>query len=113
MSRREWLACAGAALGLLAARSAPAWLTTLDGWPALAAQEPATARHGEPKRVDEAVGIAGGLESPDEGPRFDSPPESAITFGRNTERYDAKSPATNYSRTGNSERVDANPQKCT
>jgi len=45
MSRREWLACTGATLGLLAARSAPAWLSTLHGWPALVAHEPETARY--------------------------------------------------------------------
>jgi hypothetical protein len=45
MSRREWVACAGAAVGLLAAQCAPAWLAALNGWPALAAHEAATARY--------------------------------------------------------------------
>ena len=44
MSRREWVACLGASLGLLAAQRAPAWLATFNGWSALATQEPATAR---------------------------------------------------------------------
>src|SRR6266545_5428755 len=44
MNRREWVACAGVSLGLTAARHAPAWLAASAGWPAVAAQEPATAR---------------------------------------------------------------------
>jgi hypothetical protein len=45
MSRREWLACAGATVGLLAAHRAPAWLAALSGWPEITAQEPASARY--------------------------------------------------------------------
>jgi hypothetical protein len=45
MSRREWVACLGAGLGFLAAGRAPAWLVSSNGWPALAAAEPATARY--------------------------------------------------------------------
>ena len=44
MNRREWVACAGVSLGLTAAQHAPAWLAASAGWPAVAAQEPATAR---------------------------------------------------------------------
>jgi hypothetical protein len=45
MSRREWVACLGAILGLLAAHRAPEWLASASSWPALAATEPATARY--------------------------------------------------------------------
>jgi hypothetical protein len=45
MSRREWVACLGASLGLLAAHRAPAWLASSSGWPALAAGEPAIANY--------------------------------------------------------------------
>src|SRR6266852_1232359 len=45
MSRREWVACVGATLGLLAAHRAPAWLIASNGWPALVLHEPATARY--------------------------------------------------------------------
>ena len=45
MSRREWLACLGASLGLAAAHRALAWLCSLSGWPLLLAQEPVTARY--------------------------------------------------------------------
>jgi hypothetical protein len=45
MSRREWVACLGASLGLLAARRAPAWLASSSGWPALVAGEPAAAHY--------------------------------------------------------------------
>ena len=45
MSRREWLACLGASLGLAAAHRAVAWLCSLSDWPPLLAQEPATARY--------------------------------------------------------------------
>src|SRR5918994_687844 len=45
MSRREWVACLGASLGLAAAQRLPAWLGATSGWPALVAQEPATARY--------------------------------------------------------------------
>src|SRR5438445_13265493 len=45
MSRREWVACVGATLGLLAAHRAPAWLIGSNGWPALVLHEPATARY--------------------------------------------------------------------
>jgi hypothetical protein len=43
MSRREWMACLGATLGLLAAHRVPAWLAASRDWTALAAGEPATA----------------------------------------------------------------------
>ena len=45
MSRREWVACVGANLGLVAAHQARAWLVSASGWPALMLQEPATARY--------------------------------------------------------------------
>jgi len=45
MSRREWVACGGAMLGLFAAGQLPAWLAAANGWPQLFAQEPATARY--------------------------------------------------------------------
>src|SRR5919106_1371944 len=45
MSRREWVACLGASLGLAAAQRLPAWLGATSGWTALVAQEPATARY--------------------------------------------------------------------
>src|SRR6266571_557879 len=45
MSRREWMACVGATLGLLAAHRAPAWLIASNRWPALVLHEPATARY--------------------------------------------------------------------
>ena len=45
MSRREWVACVGASLGLLAAQYAPSWLALSRGWSVLAAQEPTTARY--------------------------------------------------------------------
>jgi hypothetical protein len=45
MSRREWVACAGAMLGLFAAGRLPAWLAASHGWSQLFAQEPATARY--------------------------------------------------------------------
>jgi len=45
MSRREWLACLGASLGLALAHRALAWLCSLSGWPLLVAQEPVTARY--------------------------------------------------------------------
>src|SRR5688572_15210317 len=45
MSRREWVACLGAGLGLLAARRAPEWLAAANGWADLAVHEPASARY--------------------------------------------------------------------
>ena len=45
MNRREWVACAGAALGLLAAHRAPTWLAACDVWPSVLAKEPATAHY--------------------------------------------------------------------
>ena len=45
MNRREWVACLGAGLGCVIARSATSWLATSAGWPELAAHEPATARY--------------------------------------------------------------------
>jgi hypothetical protein len=45
MSRREWVACAGGILGLLAAHRAPAWLAACDAWPSVVAKEPATAHY--------------------------------------------------------------------
>ena len=45
MSRREWVACVGATLGLLAAHRAPAWLIASNGWSELVLHEPATARY--------------------------------------------------------------------
>src|SRR6266545_1077019 len=45
MSRREWVACVGASLGLLAAHRAPAWLIASNGWWDLLLHEPATARY--------------------------------------------------------------------
>jgi hypothetical protein len=45
MSRREWVACAGGILGLLAAHRVPAWLAACDTWPAVVAKEPATAHY--------------------------------------------------------------------
>src|SRR5262245_61950299 len=45
MSRREWLACAGAALGLFVANRVPALLAASVGWRELAAGEPVTARY--------------------------------------------------------------------
>jgi hypothetical protein len=45
MSRREWVACVGATLGLVAAQRAPAWLAACDAWPAVVAKEPATAHY--------------------------------------------------------------------
>src|SRR5262249_51977 len=44
MSRREWVACLGASLGLLAAHHAPAWLVTANARPEPCLHEPATAR---------------------------------------------------------------------
>jgi hypothetical protein len=45
MSRREWVACLGAAAGLIAARRVPALLAASAGWPEMAAGEPATAHY--------------------------------------------------------------------
>jgi len=45
MSRREWVACLGATLGLMAAHRAPASLVTARGWTDVALHEPATARY--------------------------------------------------------------------
>src|SRR5258708_30203895 len=45
MSRREWVACLGAAFGLLAAHHARAWLVASTGWSGLVLHEPATARY--------------------------------------------------------------------
>jgi hypothetical protein len=45
MSRREWVTCAGAILGLLAAHRAPAWLAACEAWPDVVAKEPATAHY--------------------------------------------------------------------
>jgi hypothetical protein len=45
MSRREWVACLGASLGLLAAHHAPASLLAANGWTDVVIHEPATARY--------------------------------------------------------------------
>src|SRR5260370_2656736 len=45
MSRREWVACLGASLGLLAAQRAPLWLTGSSGWSELLLHEPRAARY--------------------------------------------------------------------
>lgn len=45
MNRHEWVACVGAGLGCVIARSATSWFATSTGWPELAAHEPATARY--------------------------------------------------------------------
>jgi len=45
MSRREWVACAGGILGLLAAHRAPTWLAACEAWPSVVAKEPATAHY--------------------------------------------------------------------
>jgi len=45
MSRREWVACLGAAAGLIAARRVPALLAASAGWPEMVAGEPATAHY--------------------------------------------------------------------
>src|ERR687898_432677 len=48
MSRREWVACLGASLGLAAAQRLPTWLGATSGWPALVAQDPARDRRDPP-----------------------------------------------------------------
>jgi hypothetical protein len=45
MSRREWVACLGAAIGLFAARRVPALLAISSGWPEMLAHEPTTAHY--------------------------------------------------------------------
>jgi hypothetical protein len=45
MSRREWVACGGAMLGLFAAGRLPSWLAAAHGWQELLAHEPVTARY--------------------------------------------------------------------